>query len=77
MCTEQNSDIIRVLRTIEYIGPRADVAKQISNSIHGDRRGLGQCLIRVGTVGSGAGDVPASEELLQIELFRRDDQIKE
>lgn len=49
-------DLIRVLRTVEYIGPRRDVAKQIAASIHGDRRGVGACVIRAATVGTGVGD---------------------
>lgn len=32
------SDIIRVLRVIEYTGPRELVEAQIANSIHGERR---------------------------------------
>lgn len=32
------SDVIRVLRLVEYIGPRAAVEEQIEKSIHGVRR---------------------------------------
>ena len=56
------ADIVRVLRTIEYIGPRADVAKQIAGSVHGERRGVGNCVIHAATVSSELGDVPTPEE---------------
>lgn len=35
-----DEDIVRVLRLIEYIGPRALVEKQVTNSIHGSRVGM-------------------------------------
>jgi hypothetical protein len=46
------TDKIRVLRTIEYIGPRSEVEKQLANSLQGDKyiekTGV---LIRTSTVG--------------------------
>ena len=44
-------DIVRVLRLVEYIGPRSMVEKQVEASIHGERR-TGWLLIR-GTTLSG------------------------
>jgi hypothetical protein len=32
------SDIVRVLRIYEFVGPREAVERQVSNSIHGERR---------------------------------------
>jgi len=32
-----NNDIVRVLRVIEYIGPRSEIEKQIKQSIHGEK----------------------------------------
>jgi hypothetical protein len=43
-------DIIRVLRVIEYVGPRADVELQVSRSLHGERKGCGECVIKAATV---------------------------
>lgn len=34
-------DVIRVLRVVEYVGPRDAVEKQVANSIHGTRSGYG------------------------------------
>lgn len=47
-------DTIRVLRVIEYTGPRSLVEKQIANSLHGEKRtGPGeQITIRVATLGT-------------------------
>ena len=45
-------DIVRVLRVIEYVGPRADVEEQIRNSLHGERKGIGGCIIKAATVGT-------------------------
>lgn len=56
-------DIIRVLRVLEYSGPRAAVEKQIKNSIHGEMRytvrsgnfgegiRVGEVVIRAATIG--------------------------
>lgn len=47
-------DIVRVLRIIEYIGPREMIEKQIANSIHGTRRfdtRLGPVAINAATIG--------------------------
>lgn len=43
-------DIIRVLRVIEYVGPRAAVEKQVANSKHGDHD-FGDVKMKVATVG--------------------------
>lgn len=45
-------DIIRVLRVIEYTGPRADVEAQVATSLQGVRRGIGSCLIKAATIGT-------------------------
>lgn len=50
-------DTIRILRIIEYTGPRDAVEKQIKNSLHGEREGASslstgeRCRIRVTTLG--------------------------
>ncbi len=46
------TDIIRVLRVIEYTGPRAAVENQVANSIHGEKRLTNGVIIRVATVGA-------------------------
>ena len=43
-------DLVRVLRVIEYIGPRPYVERQIESSLHGTFRG-GRVVIRAATVG--------------------------
>lgn len=47
-------DIVRVLRIVEYVGPRDLIEKQIEQSIHGTRkfgpRGL-EVTIRAATIG--------------------------
>jgi hypothetical protein len=40
--TKPAEDIVRVLRIVQYEGPRSLVEKQIENSIHGMRYGLRQ-----------------------------------
>lgn len=57
-------DIVRVLRVLEYSGPRSAVEKQIKNSIHGEMRytvrsgnfgegrRIGEVIIRAATVGT-------------------------
>lgn len=48
-------DIVRVLRIVEYTGPRSWVEKAVANSIHGERsfRHAGiECIIRAGTIGT-------------------------
>lgn len=45
------SDIIRILRIIEYTGPRAAVEKQVEMSLHGEREGMHGCKIRAATLG--------------------------
>jgi hypothetical protein len=57
-------DVIRVLRVIEYVGPRADVTAQLSRSLpDGTKQGVAGVSIRVGTVGSVLGfeTLPAGE----------------
>ena len=43
-------DSVRVLRVIEYTGPRDAVEEQVKRSIHGERRVKG-VVIRAATVG--------------------------
>jgi hypothetical protein len=40
MPNDKETDIVRVLRLVEYEGPRDLVEKQIENSIHGTRYGI-------------------------------------
>jgi len=47
-----NQDIVRVLRVIEYSGPRRDVEEQIEKSLHGQRKGVRDCVIKVATIGA-------------------------
>ena len=44
-------DIVRVLRVIEYVGPRSAVEEQIRNSLHGERQ-FRDIIIKVATVGT-------------------------
>lgn len=46
------SDIVRVLRVIEYIGPREWVEKTVGNSIHGTKTVQPNCEIRAATIGT-------------------------
>lgn len=46
------ADIVRVLRVIEYVGPRKRVEETVAKSIHGERP-FGQGLvIRAATIGA-------------------------
>jgi hypothetical protein len=45
-------DIIRVLRVIEYIGPRSKVEKQVANSLHGTKEPGNGVIIRAATIGA-------------------------
>lgn len=45
-------DIVRVLRVIEYVGPRSKVEVQIANSIHGTKRPGNGVTIRAATLGT-------------------------
>lgn len=45
-------DIVRILRIIEYVGPRDQVEKQIRNSLHGSREGLPGVTITATTLGT-------------------------
>lgn len=46
------TDVIRVLRVIEYTGPRDKVEDQVARSLHGEKRLSGGLVIRAATVGS-------------------------
>lgn len=46
------SDTIRILRVIEYSGPRAAVEDQVSRSLHGEKKFNNGVVIRAATVGS-------------------------
>ncbi len=45
-------DIVRVLRIIEYTGPRTLVEANVQNSIHGEKRLPNGVVIRVATIGN-------------------------
>lgn len=45
-------DIVRVLRVIEYVGPRGRVESTVSKSIHGERDCGNGLFIRASTVGA-------------------------
>lgn len=50
----QPMDIVRVLRIVEYVGPREAIEKQVANSIHGSRTyptRFGEVTIRAATIG--------------------------
>lgn len=42
---------VRLLRLIEYVGPYEDVVRQVANSLHGTRAGVGNCRITAVTIG--------------------------
>lgn len=45
-------DTIRILRIVEYTGPRSAIEEQVRNSIHGERKVVhGTVTIRAATVG--------------------------
>lgn len=44
-------EMVRILRVLEYSGPRASVEKQVSLSVHGQREGVRGCTIKVATLG--------------------------
>lgn len=44
-------EIVRVLRVVEYSGPRAAVEKQVANSIHGERRLPNGVVIKAASLG--------------------------
>lgn len=44
-------DTIRVLRVVEFVGPRAQVEAQIRQCIHGEKK-FGQMTIRAATIGT-------------------------
>lgn len=45
------TEIVRVLRVIEYIGPRDRVEKTVANSIHGSKDAGGGLTINAATIG--------------------------
>jgi hypothetical protein len=45
-------DIVRVLRIVEYVGPRNWVEATVNNSIHGERRINTNSVIKAATIGS-------------------------
>lgn len=45
------TDIVRVLRIIEYTGPRQMVKDQIANSLQNGEKRIGSMTIRIATVG--------------------------
>lgn len=45
-------DTVRVLRIIEYIGPRDKIEKQIAGSVHGTKECGNGVIIRAGTIGT-------------------------
>lgn len=45
-------DTIRVLRVIEYVGPRQRVEETVAKSIHGERDAGFGLLIRAATIGA-------------------------
>ena len=56
MMNEENEDrpgedIIRVIRIIEYVGPRRRIEKQIAHSIHGTRHIGNDCAFTAVTLG--------------------------
>ena len=44
-------DLVRVLKIVEYIGPRKAVEALLDASLHGAKKVPGDVLIRVGVVG--------------------------
>ena len=49
---EKVEDTVRVLRIIDYVGPRSLIEKQIKNSLHGERNGVNKSVtIRATTLG--------------------------
>ena len=44
-------DTIRVLRVIEYVGPRSRVESAVAQSIHGEKDAGSGLIIRAATVG--------------------------
>ena len=45
-------DIVRVLRVIEYVGSREWVETQVKGSLHGERKGIGDVIIKAATIGT-------------------------
>lgn len=45
-------DTIRILRVVEFTGPREQVERQVANSLHGEKRLSNGVVIRVATLGA-------------------------
>jgi hypothetical protein len=45
-------DIVRVIRIIEYVGPRNKIEKQVANSLHGEKDFGNGCKITAVTLGT-------------------------
>lgn len=57
-------DTVRVLRVLEYIGPRDAVERQVQNSVHGEKtfgRPGAEITIRAATIGTYPEILSASE----------------
>lgn len=46
------NDIVRVLRVIEYVGSRQNIELQMRLSLHGERQGVGDVIIKAATIGN-------------------------
>lgn len=46
-----SEDLVRILRVIEYSGPRYAVENQVKNSLQGEKRLTNGVVIRVATLG--------------------------
>ena len=60
-------DIVRVLRVIEYVGPRDIVEEQIAHSVHGTRKFGNGATVRAATIGS----YPEVLESIQAQLDKQ------
>lgn len=64
-------DTVRVLRIIEYVGPRDAIEKQVAGSLHGERLGTrtehGQVVIRAATIG-------VYPEVLDLAVVKQEEQ---
>lgn len=47
-----DNDTVRVMRVIEYVGPRDKVEETVSNSIHGEKRLPNGMVIKAATIGN-------------------------
>ena len=46
-----NNETVRVLRVIEYVGPRGEVEETVARSIHGEKRLPSGLVIKAATIG--------------------------